>query len=323
VSGSVREASDKLRVTVQLSNTDNGQLLWSDHFEGHSNAVFEIQDRIVQSIVGALAVKLTQLEQKHAWAKPRTNAEAYDLVLRARELVVRGDRVANREARELLVKASEIAPDYAMAYVVMAEAEYQRAIYGWVEDAAESLNLARQWALHALTIDDPGANARAHGQLAVIDAMSGNIDHALAEADQAIAMNPSDAFAFDTRGNILMWLGRFAEAIVSLNAALRLDPAMRSSETGFSLALALYSSGRYDEALTTADATLARYPDVPFIHALRAATLAQMGSLEEAHVEADRVRQLDPFIPIHDFGSRFVNSKDMAHLQQGLKKAGF
>jgi tetratricopeptide (TPR) repeat protein len=204
----------------------------------------------------------------------------------------------------------------------MAESEYLRVNFGWVEDPRQSLLRAEQSALHALTIDDPGANARAHGQLGLIYAMLGSFDQALAEADLAIAMNPSDAFAFDARGNILVWLGRLDEAIASIETALRLDPAGRSSGSGFTLALAYYSLGKYRDALATANATLARYPKAPFVHAIRAAALAEMGNIAEARKAADQVRQLAPFFPAREFGNRFVNARHMARLQEGLRKAG-
>jgi adenylate cyclase len=322
VRGSVGEAGRHLRIRVELSDTDDGYVLWSDRFDGDDHAIFDIQDRIVRTIVGKLAVKVTRLEQERAAVRPPRNIAAYDLVLRARELVVRSERSANREARALLDRARTLAPSYAMADVVSAEAEYQRANFGWVEDTTQALRRAEQASRHALTIDDPGASARAHGLLALVCAMDGRMDQALAESNLAIAANPSDAFAFDARGSILLWLGRSDEAIESIQTALALDPAGRSSGTGFTLALAQYTAGRNEAAVAAADTTLARYPRAAFVHAVRAAALAELGDLEEARRAAEQVRALDPFFPSRAFGSRFVDQRQMAHLQEGLRRAG-
>jgi adenylate cyclase len=323
VKGSVREADGRLRVTVELSDAATGIVLWSDRYEGEGRDVFEIHDRIVKNIVGTLAVKVTRLEEGRAASKPPDSFEAYDLMLRARSLLVRSDRIANRQARALLAKALELAPNYAEAHVLMAAAESQRSLsYGWTEDPAGGMQRAQEHAQRALATDDPGAQARAHGQLGIVYAAQGQWEKALAEADLAIELNPSDDFAFDTRGSTLMWLGRADEAIGSIETALRFNPAGRGAATGFNRALTYYMLRRYGEAVAAADAALARYPDTAFLHAIRAAALAQQGNQDEARRSAAQVIRFDPFFRTADFGSRFVDPQHMAQLQDGLRKAG-
>ena len=113
VQGSVRQASERLRVTAELSDARTGSQLWSDRFDGQGKDMFDIQDRIVRSIVGTLAVKLTSLEQQRVKAKPIDSLEAYDLVLQARDLIHQPERGANRRARELLQRALAISADNA------------------------------------------------------------------------------------------------------------------------------------------------------------------------------------------------------------------
>jgi len=107
-----------------------------------------------------------------------------------------------------------------------------------------------------------------------------------------------------------------------MESAARLDPVGRSAGSKFDLVLAYYSLERYPEALVAVESALARYPDAPFLHALRAATLARMGKLEQAHRAADEVRRLAPFFPARSFGNRFVDPALMTHLQAGLQQAG-
>ena len=168
VTGSVHEADAQLRVAVELSDAETARVLWSQRFEREGQGVFQIQDSIVQNIVGALAVKVTKLEIDRAAARPPSRREAYDLVLLARSLERENERAANRQGRALIAKARELAPDYAMVYVVESQLEDQRADRGWLEDPAAGLMLAERAARHALTLDDPGASARAHAQLARI-----------------------------------------------------------------------------------------------------------------------------------------------------------
>jgi TolB-like protein len=321
VQGSVRLLAARLRVSVQLSDARTGTLLWSDRYEDDIGKVFEIQDRIVTNIVGALAVKLTRLEQKRAIAKPTDSLEAYDLVLRARALLNRVERSANLEARALLEKAIQLAPQYAEAYVVLSTAEYYRAAFGWVEDMEEAVRRSESLAKRALALDDPGAHARAYASLAATYALSQRLDEALRAADRALELNPSDYLSYDTRGAVLLWLGKIEEAIAAKETALRFNPRPEpGSAVGF--ALAYYIAERHREALALADAVLARAPENVFLHAVRAASLAQLGEMEDARRAAERVRALSPFFQVEVFGSRFINPAHRTKIQAGLRKAG-
>ncbi|TAK67647.1 MAG: adenylate/guanylate cyclase domain-containing protein [Betaproteobacteria bacterium] len=321
VQGSVRQADARVRVAVELSDASKGTLLWSEHYEGEGKEVFEIQDRIVKNIVGALAVKLTSLEQQRAAAKLPESMDAYDLVLRARELMRTSDRKHIREAMALLNQALQLSPKYAEAHAALASCELQRALFGWVEDPAAAVRRAEAAAQRALAADDPGANARALGVLASLHTFTGNFDAALGEADRAIALNASDALAYQLRGGALMWLGRIPESIAATEAARRFDPRL-SSEADFNLGMAYYLAGRYRDALAAFNDSLRVEPDLVFLQAGRAAAAAEMQDTAQAEQAAAAVRRLDPFFKVETYGRRLVNPAHGAKLQEGLRKAG-
>ncbi len=320
VQGSVREAGGRLRVGVELSDAMKGTLLWSERYDGEGKEVFEIQDRIVRDIAGSLAVKLGALEQQRAAAKPPESLEAYELVLRARELMRAVQRPENREARALIAQAIKLAPNYAEAHAALASAELQRAFFGWMEDPADGLRRAEQAARRAAAMDDPGANARAHAVLGNIHTFTGNYEAALVDADRALELNPSDAIARSLRGGILLWLGKIEESIAASEAARRFDPRLAATEM-FNLALAYYLAGRYREAVRTATAVEPNARTV-FLQAVHAAALAQLGEDEAARRVADEVRRLDPFFDVKLFGRRLVNPAHREKAQEGLRKAG-
>jgi adenylate cyclase len=320
VQGSVREAAGRLRVGVELSDAMKGTLLWSERYDGEGKEVFEIQDRIVRNIAGSLAVKLGALEQQRAAAKPPESLEAYELVLRARELMRATQRPANREARMLIANAIKMSPNYAEAHAALAHAELQRAFFGWMEDPAEGMRRSEQAARRALAIDDPGANARALAILGNIHSFTGNYEAALADADRAIALNPSDAIARSLRGGILLWTGKIDESIAASEAALRYDPRL-APEGMFNLALAYYLAGRYGEAVQTATAVETNARTV-FLRAVHAAALAQLGDAQGARRVAEEVRRLDPFFDVKRFGQRLMNPAHREQAQEGLRKAG-
>jgi TolB-like protein/class 3 adenylate cyclase len=320
VMGSVREADGRLRVGVELSDAMKGTLLWSERYDGEGREVFEIQDRIVRNIAGSLAVKLSALEQQRTAAKPPETLEAYELVLRARGLMRAVQRAANREARALLAQAIRLSPNYAEAHAALAFAELQRAFFGWMEDPSDGLRRAEAAARRALAIDDPGANARAHGILGNIHTFTGNYEAALAEADRAIELNPSDAIARSLRGGILLWTGKIEESIAASEAARRYDPRL-PAEGMFNLALAYYLADRYREAVQSALAVQPSARTV-FLEAVHAGALAQLGEEDAARRVADEVRRLDPFFDVKLFGQRLVNPAHREKAQEGLRKAG-
>ena len=320
--GSVRQADGTLRVAVELSDASTGTQLWSDRFEGAGQQVFELQDQLVRNIVGALAVKLSNVEQKRVFAKPSGSLEAYDLVLRARTLLNRSERISNREARKLLAQALALAPGYAPALVALGDAEWHRAVYGWVEDIGEAVDRSAELALKALAIDDPDAQVRAHGLLGAIYTVQGKYAQALAEVNRALEMNGSDASAHAARGGVLLWQGRVDEAIRSMETAQRFDPQSRAGNK-FDLMFAYYMAGRFRDAVTLADRGLLKYPDFHNFQLIRMIALAELGDIEGTRLAAELVRTRLPLFQPELLGTRFASAPDMEKVQRSLRKAGF
>ncbi len=322
VTGSVREVEGQVRVAVELSDAQTARVLWSEHFDRRGGEVFAIQDSIVQNIVGALAVKVSKLESDRAATRPPRQREAYEQVLLARALLLKADRAANRQGRALTAQARELAPDFAMAFVVEAELEDQRANLGWMEDPAQGLRLAERAARQALTLNDPGANARAHAQLGRIHTIRGEYDLALAESERARALNPNDTVIMEVRADTLLWAGRAHEAVALMESALRLDPAGRRSPIRQMIIGAYFAAERYPEAWAACERALAEHPELPVLHTLRAMLLAQAGRLEEARQSLAEVRRLQPNFPLGEFGNRFADPAIRDRFQAALRKAG-
>jgi TolB-like protein/DNA-binding winged helix-turn-helix (wHTH) protein/Flp pilus assembly protein TadD len=321
VSGSVRQQEGRLRVTVELSDTDRGTLLASEEHEGSGTQLFEIQDRVVRNIVGALHIKLRAIEEERVFGRPAQTLEVNDLVLRARALLRQPDRGSNREARALLARARQMAPDYAEVYTDLGAAEFQRVTEGYVEDARDGLRRAEDHLKRALASPDARAHVRAHSHLAALYSHQGRIDEALEHARKAVELNPSDAHALYWEGAALLFAGRIDEAIRVLETARRYEPGP-SVGRGINLALAYFIVGRSKDALAQADGLLVRAPRNAVLHAMRAAALAQLGDLEAARRAADEVRRFDPLFDPDNFGARFSDPKYTGQLREGLRMAG-
>jgi TolB-like protein/class 3 adenylate cyclase len=319
VEGSVRRAGERVRVSVQLTDTVAGKLLWSQRYDEELKDVFAVQDAIARQVAGALAVSLTQVEQRRALSKPAENLDAYDLVLRGRERLLPITRPANREARQLLERATTLDPRYAEAYAWLGRAYLQMATYGWTEDPDGAARRALDLGQKAVTLDPD--SAAGHRVLGLVHLMRSEYGQASAEIDRVLALNPSDSEGLQGRAELLLWLGRFDQSIEAGEAALRVDPLEDLSPL-LHLGLAYYEQHRHAEALRVLEQGVARSPDNAYLHAALAATFAQLDRMPEAARERTTVRRVGPFFDAAAFGSSFENPAHQAYLAEGLAKAG-
>src|SRR5262249_42017807 len=135
--GSVRKAGDRLRITGQLIDAATGGHLWADRFDGALAEIFDLQDRVASSVVGAITPRLEAAEIERAKRKPTRNLDAYDYYLRGLAITDRITREANDEALRLFNKAIEHDPEFALAYARGAYCYNYRRANNWMADRAQ------------------------------------------------------------------------------------------------------------------------------------------------------------------------------------------
>jgi len=317
--GSVRRDGDRVRVTATLSDAVTGVQLWSDRYDGEVKDVFAVQDDITQKVVGALAIKLSDIERQRALAKPPENLQAYDYLQRGREYYRRSTRADNREARKLFEQAIALDPNYAPAYVALAMSRVLTVTSGWTEQTAETLNEAQRLAQKALQLDS--SNASAHAVLADIYLNRLQYDLARTEDDQAIALNPNDALSHAARASVLVYAGEPEEAVKSFEIAMKLDPALDLVRR-YSVGWAYYLVRRYDDAVRLSEDGVRQNPADYFNQACLAASYAQLGRMQNAVMAANGTLHAWPFFRVESFVSQFQREVDRALITEGLHKAG-
>jgi TolB-like protein/DNA-binding winged helix-turn-helix (wHTH) protein len=318
VEGSVRQTGDRVRVSVQLVDMD-GRVLWSARFDEAFADVFALQDKITTQIAGTLAIRVTDVEQRRAFARPTENLEAYDYVLRSRPALQRPARANNVEARALLRHAIQLDPGYAAAYAALAETYHIAVSMGWAESPTEYLSRAEEMANKALSFDD--SEVRAHIVLGRIHIFYHRYEQAMAEMGRALAINSNDANGLAGRGNCLMWMGQTDAAIEALEAARRIDPEINAIDR-FALSLAYYLKRRYVEAIEQAELNLRGTAGANFSRDVLVASYAQNNQTDEAARVVAIMRRMDPAFDPREFGSKFLNPADLEHLRDGFRKAG-
>ncbi|HEU4826096.1 MAG TPA: hypothetical protein VFS85_06435 [Dongiaceae bacterium] len=317
--GSVSRSGDRVRVKVELSDTVTGEQLWPGQYDGELKDVFAFQDDVTQNVVGALAIKISEIERQRSLAKPPENLQAYDYLQQGREYYRRNTRADNRKARELFERAIALDPSYASAYVALALSRLLTVTSGWTDQPAETLNEAERLARKALALDR--ANSQAHAALADVYLNRSQYQLALAEDDQAIALNPNDAFSHAARAGVLVFAGNAEEAVKSFEIATRLNPTMdivRQYPIGF----AYYLVKRYDEAARIMELGVRENPTDYFNFACLAASYAQLGRMDDAARAASGTLHAWPFFHVETFVSQFQSLTDRAVIRAGLRKAG-
>jgi TolB-like protein/DNA-binding winged helix-turn-helix (wHTH) protein len=318
VEGSVQRAGDRVRVTAQLVDA-GGRVLWSARYDETLADLFALQDKLTMQVAGAMAIRVTQNEQRRVLAKPTANLEAYDSVLRARPALQRPARASNVEARALLRRAIQLDPNYAAAYAALAETYHIDVSWGWAQSPAATLARSDELAREALRLSD--SDVRAHVVLGRNYLFHNQFEQAKGEMERAISINPSDAHALAGRGNILMWLGQQDAAIESLEFAQRIDPELNAIDR-FGLSMAYYLKRRYDAAIEQAQLNLRNSESSYFSHVVLAAAYAQLNLFEDAARVVADIRRTDPTFDPQMFGTKFRDPADLEHLRDGLRKAG-
>ena len=205
--GSVRKAGNRVRITGQLIDTSTGAHLWAERFDGGLEDIFDLQDQVTASVVGAIAPKLEQAEIERAQRKPTESLDAYDYFLRGMAAFHQWTREGNNEALPLLLQGHRTRPRFRRR-LWHGGAMLLPAQDGWLGDRSRTGDrgnrngLARRAA--ELGRDDAVALHTAGIALALV---VGDLDDGAALIDRALVLNPNLAGAWFASGWVKVWLG--------------------------------------------------------------------------------------------------------------------
>jgi TolB-like protein/Tfp pilus assembly protein PilF len=318
--GSVRRAGNRVRITGQLIDSATGTHLWADRFESSLEDIFELQDQMATSVVGAVAPKLDQVEIERAKLKPVENLDAYDCLLRGMAHSYVQTKEDQEEARRLFYRAIELDPNYPAPYALAARYYAFRPAYDHKDwEKAE----IRRLALRVSAIGREDALALCWAGISLFR-VCGEYQTGMAMMDQALSLNQNLAVGWRMRGWASLYLGEHESALKQFGRALRLsplDPESFHSETA--MAFAHLFQGRYNEAMTWAGSALARQHWMPTMRALAAAN-ALAGNIDEARNIMLRMRELEPAMCISRLKEflPYRRSEDVERMIEGLRLAG-
>jgi adenylate cyclase len=325
--GSVRRAGERVRIAGQLIDASSGAHLWADRFDGVLADIFDLQDTMARSIVGAIEPRLMSAEVERAQRKRAASLDAYDLYLRALPNVYAATREGNDTALSLLKQALAIDPDYAVAAGLASCCYVQRESQRWQTDPETEKTekqTATDLAHHAIAKGPNDPEALAMGGLAIA-VFGDELRAGLAAIERAIGLNPNSALALNIAGWVHLYLGEAAVAVMMFERAMRQsprDPTIFQSYAGLSWAHLFQE--RFEDAELWAQRAVAEKPNWTTSLRSLAAALGHLGRVGEARAVIERLRALVPDETITSYApyTRFRSSGRLPLILEGLRKAG-
>lgn len=290
VEGSVVHSGSRVRITAQLIRGTTDTHLWADSFDRDARDVLSLQTDVARAITEQIRVATTPAEQQRMSpgqavnAEAHPNVEAYNAYLKGKYFYWRSNNANLLKAIAYYEQASKLDPDYALAWVGLAEAYVRQADAGYVP-AEEGYNRGRAAAQRALALDPNLAEAyMAIGYIKT--AYDWDWVGADASYRRALALQPGNAAVIGSAALLAGTVGRLAEATALVRRSLELNPLHAPSH--LAVGFDAFSNGRPGEAVAPTRKALELDPNLPFAHVLLGFVSLEQGRPQEGLAEIER-----------------------------------
>jgi adenylate cyclase len=322
--GSIRRATNRVRLTCQLIDAETGASLWADKFDGELGDVFALQDDITERVVGLIHPRIQRAEIEASTRRRPQSVTAYDLYLRALALFHSLTHSGSDEALQLLQRALELEPRFGPAASLASMTCTCRIAQGWATDLQRETNESIRLNRLALDIDpnDPDALA-IYGRN--VSYSGRDFEGGIEAVDRAVELCPNSAFAWSQRGWTYTYAARPLDAEVSYLRAMHLSPldlTLYSTLTGLSFAYVQLE--RFHDAVEVARRAIQQNAHYSSTFRILAAALAQLGRFDEAQDARQEMLKLEPNFRISEWTARSPWRYPAREIYiDGLRKAGF
>ncbi|MDH3668182.1 MAG: hypothetical protein OEN23_14735 [Paracoccaceae bacterium] len=319
LAGSLRGASGKVRISVQLSDARSGTRVWADRYDRQSDDGFAVQDEIAQRIASVLTERVWQQVAREIGRKSPEDYSAHDLAYRGIEHLHRLDPKEIDQATRFLEGALAREPNLYLGHVGLGFCYLSSTFWGDPNDAKLDRALDHALASQALGPD----NAQTYRLLSRIYQSKGQTEEAWSCVERALKINPNDGDIIGNRGVYHLFAGEFDQALEWIDKVLAMheDTPHTVDIMHYWKALALFGAREYPACA----AELGRITGLDFIKSeLMAACLARLDRLDEARARAAEVLERYPGFRLRDLRiwRSFRRVEDGQHLRQALLDAG-
>ncbi len=286
--GSIRKARNRVRITAQLINVEDGYHLWSEKFDREMEDIFAIQDEISLAIVDHLKVKLLAREKAAIEKRPTDDLEAYNLYLKGLHFGWQPYEDAFKKSQDYYRKAIDKDPTFALAYVGIGFTYYALGALS-LRPSASAMPKAKTALKKALELDDSLAEAYA---LTATLALMYDWDWEAAEKNfkRTFELNPGYPMAHAQYAWFLLAMNRFDEAVRETKLAQELDPLL---PLFYAMSVGILRAvGKYDEAKQEFHRAIELDPNIGLAYFHLGCAYLDQGMMEEALSTFQRAREL-------------------------------
>jgi adenylate cyclase len=321
--GSVRKAANRVRITGQLVESENGVHIWADRYDGDLSEIFELQDKVAMAVVGAITPKLEQAEIERAGRKTTESLGAYDCYLRGMAAFYTRKSGSLGEARQFYDRAIELDPVFAAAHAMAAYCNAMMVGGGAKPDKALAAETSRLVS-RAVELDRNDATVLARAAF-VHARLARDLGMAASYSERAQTLNPNFALAWAVSGWVKVWLGEPEIGIEHFARAIRLSPLGPDALLGLiGKAHAYFMAEHYGEAWSTAVVASQEHQRAEFFR-IAAASAAMAGHRDNAAEYMALFLKVDPDRRISNLAEvlgPYKRAEDVERYKCGLRLAG-
>jgi len=315
--GSVRTVGNRVRISVQLVDSDKDQTLWTEHYDRNLDDIFEVQDEISAIICNAASVKISAEENSRLARLLPNSLEAYDSLLKGQQHVFRYTKEDMRQARALYEAAVNLDPRYGRALAAIAQTLNFEWLFSWADESEETLDYALSIAREAVALDD--TDARGYAGVGFVSLYQKKHDASIKAYQRALELNPNDADVISELADTYAHSGHSAKAVELLKKAMHLNP-FYPDEYLWNLGGAYYNLKQYQNAIDAVDQMNNPTEGCRIL----AASYAQLGQLDIARIHAQKTLEAHPDFSLEHWQTMMPDKRaeDSMAFAEGLRKAG-
>ncbi len=296
--GTVRRSGKRVRIAVQLADTQTGTTRWAERYDGEMGDLFALQDEITAKVLSALEVQLVHGESHKDLQRALRDPRAQQVYYKALAAMFTFRPEGFVDARQLLLEVQDLEPDTPVAHVFTSFAHFFEAKLGYSSSPEESMRLAMEAGARAIELGD--TTGFAHMIQGMLHLNSRHHEQAQTASDYAVRDRPNCPWAHALRGAIYNYSGRPARAVDLAQLAIRYTPLTPPIFSSL-LATGLFHCGQFDAAIDAARGTLALEGDNLEARVILAGALAANGEGAQAGAECDQIRRQKPDFSLSEF----------------------